>query len=184
MIKQWVFESGIDSFIEAAYLGVPVTTRGLEGFVNVNPSSFRYLMGKVAVINNPDYPIENIRWMLENDIKVISRISNPLVECDPYILRIEFKVMWNGDVIHYVPGSTYSDILNVLKINSEVEPVNTDQPMRVFLPKIEGIPENILLDTLGNLTGLGWAMHQVGINVRRDLPYQDLDLYKTKKILL
>ena len=64
-----------------------------------------------------------------------------------------------------------------------MEPVNTGIPMRMFLPKIYGIPKNYLLDNSGNLTILGWAMHQVGINVGNQFIYQDLDLYKTGKIL-
>ena len=80
-------------------------------------------------------------------------------------------------------GLSFTEVLDFIKKNCEVEPVGTELPMRVFLPKVYGIPKEYLLDSSGNMTILGWAMHQVGINVGNQFIYQDLDLYKTGKIL-
>jgi hypothetical protein len=183
MIKQWVSESGIDSFLEAAYLGIPVSARGEERFIYVNPTAYHYLYGNVVIISNPDYPKKNIDWLIENGIKVIFRNVNEYSKPNPYILRIEFGVMWNGDVLSCPKNLSFTEVLNFLKMNCEVEPVDTGLPMKVFLPKIYDIPKEYLLDSSGNLTILGWSMHQVGINVGNQFVYQDLDLYKTKKIL-
>jgi hypothetical protein len=183
MIKQWVSENGIDSFLEATYLGVPVSARGEERFIYVNPSAYHYLHGKVVIISSPDYPEERIKWLLDEGIKVIFRNVNSFSEPDPYILRIEFGVMWNGDTLRCPEKLSFSEVLDFLKKSCEVEPVGTGNPMRMFLPKIYGIPEDYLLDSDGNLTILGWAMHQVGINMGNQFAYQDLDLYKTGKIL-
>lgn len=183
MIKQWVSENGIDSFLEATYLEVPVSARGEERFIYVNPSAYHYLHGKVVIISNPDYPKERIEWLIKEGIKVIFRNVNEFSEPDPYILRIEFGVMWNGDVLKCPEGLSFTEVLDFIKKNCEVEPVGTELPMRVFLPKVYGIPKEYLLDSSGNMTILGWAMHQVGINVGNQFIYQDLDLYKTGKIL-
>lgn len=183
MIKQWISENGIDSFLEATYLGIPVSARGDERFIYVNPSAYHYLHGNIVIISNPEYPKENIEWLLKEGIRVIFRNANEFSEPDPYILRIEFGVMWNGDVLECPEGLSFTEILEFLKKSCEVEPVDTGIPMRVFLPKIYGIPKDYLLDSSGNLTILGWSMHQVGINVSKSLKYQDLDLYKTGKIL-
>ena len=185
MIKQWVSEGFIDSYIEAAYLGVPVTSRGSERFIYVNPRDYRYLIGKVAVISSPDYPPENIKWMIQNGVTVIGRILIPGAPEDftvkPYIMRVEFRVMWNGDEMNY---SSKMDLPAMLRRCSEVENIDTGNPMKVFIPKIYGIPKEYLSDSEGNLTYIGWAMHQVGINVNPDSQYLDLDLLKTKKVLL
>lgn len=183
MIKQWVSENGIDSFLEAAYLGIPVSARGEERFIYVNPTAYHYLHGNVVIISNPDYPKERIEWLLKEEIKVIFRNVNEFSKPDPYILRIEFGVMWNGDILKCPEGLSFSEVLEFLKKCCEVDPVDTGIPMRVFLPKIYEIPKNYLLDSDGNLTILGWAMHQVGINMGSQFPYQDLDLYKTGKML-
>lgn len=183
MIKQWVSENGIDSFLEATYLGVPVSARGEERFIYVNPSAYHYLHGNVVIITNPDYPKETIKWLLKEGIKVIFRNTNEFSDPDPYILRIEFGIMWNGDILSCPKGASFTEVLNFLKKNCEVEPVNTGLPMKMFVPKIYEIPKEYLLDTSGNLTILGWAMHQVGINMGNQFVYQDLDLYKTGKIL-
>ena len=183
MIKQWVSENGIDSFLEATYLEVPVSARGEERFIYVNPSAYHYLHGKVVIISNPDYPKERIEWLIKEGIKVIFRNVNEFSEPDPYILRIEFGFMWNGDVLKCPEGLSFTEVLDFIKKNCEVEPVGTELPMRVFLPKVHGIPKEYLLDSSGNMTILGWAMHQVGINVGNQFIYQDLDLYKTGKIL-
>lgn len=189
MVNQWVSSNGrIDSFIEAAYLNSPVVTKGPERFIYVNPDHYRYLVGNIVVISDPTFNLDIIRWMLDNGIKVISRINFPEISdliIEPYIPRIEFKVMWNGDVID-VSGKDlrYEDIIDTLTQSSEVEDTDTGEPMKVFLPKIKGIRNDFLFDSEKNLTGLGWGMYQVGINVRKDLKYQDLDLYKTKKVML
>lgn len=184
MIKQWVNKGDLDSFIEATYLGVPVASKGIERHVYVNPQNFRYLFGKVVIINDPTYSQENINWMVHNGIKVISRLSSfSLCEVEPYLMRIEFKVMWNGDILKYSKGQKYSDLFDLMKTSGEIEAADTGKPMKVFLPKIIDIPNEMLFDEGKNLTCLGWAMHQVGINVRSDILYQDLDVLKTKKVI-
>jgi hypothetical protein len=184
MIKQWVNKGDLDSFIEATYLGVPVASKGIERYIYVNPMSFRYLFGKVVIINDPTYPQENIDWMARNGIKIISRLST-FSSCDiePYLMRIEFKTMWNGDVLKYSEGQKYSDLFELMKTSGEIEATDTGKPMKIFLPKILNIPDEMLFDEEKNLTCLGWAMHQVGVNVRSDIIYQDLDVLKTKKVI-
>ena len=43
--------------------------------------------------------------------------------------------------------------------------------------------EIIVMDSEGNLTSIGWAMQQVGLNIRTDTIFKDLDILKTKKTL-
>ena len=47
-----------------------------------------------------------------------------------------------------------------------------------------GVDRTELIDTKGNLTTLGWLLQQVGINVDQETKYKDLDLIKTKKLLI
>lgn len=52
----------------------------------------------------------------------------------------------------------------------------------LYFPKLLNLPESVLMDSLGNLTSLGWAEHQVGINLGKS--YLDMDLLKTNKVIL
>ena len=53
---------------------------------------------------------------------------------------------------------------------------------KLYFPKIYEITsENRVMDDYGNLSCLGWVLHQVGMNLDKNTRFFDLDVIKTKK---
>ena len=178
---------GIESWIEAVYLGEPVTDRTGKSDIQVNPKVPKYVVGKTIIINRPDYSSLDLDILKENRNNIISRVRLPImtgINFQPYIMRVDFKIIWNGDVINCPTDlSDNEDALGEWLMES-IGMTSTDRPAEISFPKILGCKKNILQDLSGNLTALGWALHQVGVNIKEDTKFIDLDLLKTKKILL
>ena len=166
------------SIIESIYLGEKLSDRLGNSKILVCPGNTKYIVGKTVVINHQGYPKECIETLLTNGCKIISRVDLgiPGVDFQPYILRPDFKVMWNGislDVSGYTKVDDILDFLEDKIIYLESE---------LYFPKLLGLCDSLIKDDSGNLTALGWLMHQVGLNTV-DSCFCDLDLIKTKKLL-
>lgn len=179
-----IFKDSIEAFIESVYLQEPLISEIGKSNILVNPRPDRleldYTMGKTVVLNDQYTEPGVIKKLLENGNRVISRteyyaeISG--VEIRPYIIRVDFDVMWNGDTQENLSG-TGRDIIK------EIGALPDDGgPYRLFFPKIKGLEESLLHDRVGNLTALGWIQHQVGENSIFQKEFMDLDLLKLKKI--
>lgn len=167
------FNNKVTDLVEAVYLGEGLTEKiGDPGCsIYVNPDNIKYLVGKVVIINVPNYDQGKIKILMDNGCKVISRIEYPGVVCEPYILRVNPMIMWNGLVL----GS--------IKEAEEYCGVFLSGQVKLCFPKVRFYQVSEVLDRAGNLTAYGWALQQVGINIKSDTRYSDMDLIKTCKVL-
>lgn len=176
----------IESYLEAIYLEERLTERTALADIEVNPQgSVNYIMGKTVIINCNDYSKDRVEILVKGcNNKVYSRvIGYEGVKHYPYIMRPNFDIMWNGEVLYCPPdiSENKDKILGWIEEGRyDKNRVATDYPQIQF-PKVYGISPSILYDKDGNLTILGWALHQVGVNL---VPvFKDMDLLKTKKII-
>lgn len=182
-----VNNEGIESWLEAVYLGEPVTDKTGKSDIQVNPKTPKYVVGKVVIINRPDYPTEDLDILKENRNTIISRVRLPIMTgilFQPYIMRVDFRIIWNGDTITCPPDLAQDREALGAWLMESIGVTSTDTPAEISFPKILGCKRCLLTDQSGNLTALGWGLHQVGVNVKEDTRFLDLDLLKTKKILL
>lgn len=178
-----VFNDGVESYIESIYLEEPVNSKMGACNIFVNPMEVSYIINKTIIINRLDYPLENIYKMLERRNHIISRVQLSdkslvgRVHFEPYIMRVNYSLCWNGDVLSF-PGV---DIVKWLE-EGQLDMMPDTDKVSMFFPKLEGLSKCVVMDSLGNLTSIGWALHQVGINLGKT--YLDMDLLKTNKVIL
>jgi hypothetical protein len=178
-----IYFEGINSIIEGIYLGEIVSNKIASCNIFVNPINVSYLIGKTVVINDANYDIDKVDTLIRNNCAVIARIELPglskdllhQIEFSPYIMRIDFDIMWNGKVVE-----TLHEGISELIDNDLVEYVIEDH--KLYFPKIYNLQEDIMKDKSNNLTGIGWALHQVGVNMLTDTEIKDLDILKSKKV--
>ena len=170
------------SIIEGIYLSEKFSERLSNSEVIVCPNNIKYIIGKTVIINKSNYTIDLVLGLLNNNCKIISRvfINHPEVDFQPYIIRPDFGVMWNGMIIDV----SDLDIGEITKTLENRIIFNLEDDSVLYFPKLVGLKKNLLFDEKFNITGLGWLMHQVGINIKDDIEFLDLDLLKTKKLLV
>lgn len=170
-----VYFSGLDSVVECVYIGETLSTNFSESEIFVNPETITYMAGKVVIISNPEYDLDKIETLRMNGNIIISRVSIGNLKPSPYILRLDMGIIWNGRTIDWPGDGDISESVD-LDFISESSCV----PLIRF-PKILKVPHYKLSDSTGNLTYLGWALQQVGQNIKESV-FSDLDLFKTGKI--
>ena len=171
-----IFLDGLNSIIESIYLNENISNKPGNSTIFINPLNVKYLVGKIIIINIVNYPSEKIDILLSNNCKIISRvfIENPQIEISPYILKLDFNIMWNGRILNI-----FESLNKILEDDDCSFDVNSGV---LYFPKISYIPEEAV-DEQGNLSSLGWVLQQVGINVKENTPFKNLDILKTKKIV-
>ena len=70
----YIFGSDLGSLVESIYLGIPYTDSQKNFNIIVNPLRITYLIGKTIIINRFDYPKGNIKTLITNKNKIISRV--------------------------------------------------------------------------------------------------------------
>ena len=174
------FNDKASHLVEAVYLGENVSDRAGDGCTRfVNPPNVKYIVGKTVIISSPNYPAEKINELLDNNCKVLERYCNVGQNLSRYILRICPELHWNGDELDGSSCVTEDDIETLLLDNYYASIKNK---VHLYFPKIYGVHDELLRDSLGGLSWLGWALFQVGINTDPTSPIKDLDLLKTRKI--
>lgn len=171
-----IYLEGLESIIESVYLNDHLSEKTGECKVFVNPDNIKYLTSRTIILTgNKPYPQEKIEQLFSNGCKIISRtfIDDPRIEVQPYILRICFKVMWNGKTVTDCP-----DITDLLDSEDIVYRSGYLYFPRIYDPRVK------CKDEYGNLSCFGWALQQVGINIKEDTPFVDLDIIKTGKVVL
>lgn len=175
-----IYFNGIESVIECTYLGEELCLVESGSNIIVNPLKLKYLTGKTIIINSTTYPEDNLKCLIDNECKIISRVflqTNLPIIYSPYILRIDYNIMWNGDYIDKLPDLTKYSVLESGDICRLKLP-----DYKLFFPKVKKYSMEECIDSKGNLTAIGWAYQQVGINITNNI--KDLDVLKTGKILL
>lgn len=173
-----IYFEGLESIIECLYLEDNISSRPSSCDIFINPENITYMMGRTVIINSCEYPIENIKTLVSNGCRIISRVycDVPGVEVRPYILKLNDRINWNGEILR-----KFSDFSEVL----EEDHCRFDMKnYKLYFPKILGItPENKPMDDFGNLSCLGWVLQQVGVNIKEDTPFTNMDLIKTQKLI-
>ena len=177
-----IYLSGLDSIIESIYLSDLISTQIGKAQIFVNPNQrLKYLTNKTIIITNNDYSVDYINQLVDGGNKVISRVyfNTDKVEIQPYIIRINDKIRFNGREIAEDSIEKIDDIL--LKGYGEYD----EKEKRLYFPKIKIMDKETepYMDQYNNLTGLGWALHQVGVNMKEG-PLVNLDLLKLKKVII
>ena len=170
--------------LESIYLEEELSPRMSDSNIFINPDNPTYIIRKTVIINVLDYPEEKIDILKKNKCNIISRVStcSSDVVVSPYILRACFDINWNGK------ECIVSDVnLSNLFRNSieEIEWSVEFPDYKLYFPKIYCSSDewvNNLADKSNNLTCVGWVLHQVGVNIKKDTSLLNLDLIKTKKI--
>lgn len=164
-----IYFSGLDSIIESLYLDEKISDKIGGCDIIVNPEVETYLVRKTIILNSTSYDTSKIERLLKNKCTVISRTSDfeiSGVKVYPYLPRPNFHIQWNGDFYDISKGDiecSFDGARNIL-----------------FFPKLEGPKEEFISDS-GELSYLGWAMYQVGQDLKNS-QFPDLDILKTKKM--
>ena len=182
------FDTDFSSIIESIYLNERISSSLSRSNVIVNPIRLDYLFGKTIVINDPDYNWSNATILSQQRCKIISRldVSFPNVDVNPYIIRINTNIMWNGEELDLSDKNmSMSDIFNYLVSDDENDYSGprfryNENKCCLYFPKLKIKGSESIKDLSGNLTALGWALHQVGVN--QVDKFINMDLLKTKKI--
>lgn len=173
------------SIIESIYLEERFSDRLSNSSILVCPENIKYVIGKTVIINNTEYPMEYIPGLLDNGCTIISRIDltdqDSRIKFHPYIIRPDFGIMWNGMTLEISGLTKASEITKELEDKIILD--TSGRSYKLYFPKINKLPSDLLYDSKSNLTALGWLMHQVGINTC-DSKFNNLDLLKTKKLLV
>jgi len=171
-----IFLNGIESIIESTYLNETISTKIGSCNIFVNPKNIKFLARKTVIINIVDYPEEYIQQLLNNECKIISRVKYDIkgINFEPYILKINSNIFWNGDIIEQ--PEEINDILE-----DDLCSYDMDRNILRF-PKL--IDTKDIKDNENNLSCIGWTLQQVGINIVLDTPFINLDIIKTGKIVL
>lgn len=168
---------GLESIIECLYLEETINNRTANCNIFVNPESITYLMGRTVIINTCEYSKEDISTLVGNGCKVISRVyyDVPGINVCPYILKLNERIVWNGRVL-----DKFMDLGEILE--EGYCDFDLDN-YRLYFPKlIEFTDDTKVQDDYGNLSCLGWVLQQVGVNIKTNTPFVDLDVIKTRKV--
>jgi len=170
-----IFLNNLEAVIESIYLEDTLSGKIGECNVFVNPESIKYITSKTVIISIPGYDEDKIKTLISNGCKIVSRVfyDNPDIEVQPYILRLNNNIMWNGKTIYSYGGSR-----NL--IDSGLAEYSGDS---LYFPKIYD-PSAETMDAFGNLTSIGWALQQVGVNIKTNTCFTNLDIIKTGKVVL
>lgn len=175
----------LGSIIESMYLSDKIDNQSKKCNIFINPDST--FLRSVVVINRTDYPVDKIKTLVRNGCKVISRISNfkdiEGVIFEPYILKINLGIMWNGKIVEYddLDSKCPADLEKELLKYDNYCSVGSPGDYKLYFPKIYNLPTDFILDSENNLSGLGWALQQVGVNLCNSTKFVDLDIIKTGK---
>ena len=174
-----IYFSGLDSIIESIYLNDEIDNKIGSCEVFINPDNVKYIIGKTVIINLCDYPNDKINILNSNGCHIISRVYNSRddIEVQPYILRLNFSIMWNGRFIDTC--DSLDSLLDKDKCTYDLE------NKILYFPKIKNIKQSLKVeDEYKNLTVFGWALQQVGVNLKNSTVFENLDIIKTKKTIL
>ena len=173
-----IYFSGLDSIIESIYLSDSLDNRVGSCEVFINPDNVKYIIGKTVIISICDYPDSKLDILSKNGCHIISRVYSPRedVEVQPYILRLNFSVMWNGRTLE-----SCDSIDSLLDKDNCTYDLDTNV---LYFPKIDKLSDSLKAkDEYENLTVVGWVLQQVGINIKPTTVFNNLDIIKTGKVV-
>ena len=179
-----ILGNSLEAIVEACYLGESLTKKTGRANILVNPKDYLdYIIGRTIIINSDVIPIDTIKTLQENKNKIICRVKREDFPYYPYVLRVNFNVRWNGQILE-CPKTNIPEISSWIWGSEDFElEFDTGEKPVMYFPKIKGIPRELLIDECGNLNFLGWVLQQVGVNVTLETKFHDMDVIKTKKLV-
>ena len=171
----YIFGSDLGSLVESVYLEIPYTDNQRNFNIVVNPLRITYLIGKVVIINKFSYPKENLKILLENRNKIISRVwlGDKYMEgiiFDPYLPRVNLGIAWNGETLDTLGEE------NIEMNNPIYYSIDSDT---LFFPKVKHYRDR--QGEKGEYNFIGYLLYQTGLNLYKNSEFKYLDIIKCKK---
>ena len=95
-----ILGNSLEAIVEACYLGESLTKKTGRANILVNPKDYLdYIIGRTIIINSDIIPIDTIKTLQENKNKIICRVKREDFPYYPYVLRVNFNVRWNGQIL-------------------------------------------------------------------------------------
>lgn len=165
--------TGLDSVIESLYLNEDLTDLNRVKNMLVNPIDVTYLSGRTVIINHKFYPLNKIKKLVDNKNKVYSRINFNIngVIFNPYILRINDRIIPSGEIINISSENLYDKVDHTYKGGILYYPT----PKYVYDYSLNG-----------DLTVLGYLMYQIGYDLKEidDSVQKNLNIIKLRNGLI
>lgn len=174
-IHKIYYENNLSSIIESAFLDSDLSEKVANCDIFVDPEVVDYISTKLVIITDSDYSRDKLKKLINHHCEIIARVDSDWpkeVKVVPYNFRVNMGIVWNGSTLKHL-----EDLDEVLE-----EGVGIGERGVVFFPKIEDSPNLKTMDSKGNPTPLGWALHQVGQN-QKSGEIGDLDVIKTLKMV-
>lgn len=183
----------LDSIIEGIYLGLDfnlnLPANGYCVIPNKKERSGVYHNNKKIIITRHNCCSKNVLDFIadpENHNLIFSRVVGfseiyPNIKFVPYILVPNFNIIWNG--LEITEEEFLKEVEEFVCIYNWGHIRFYEDKNILSLPKIINPSKELVMDKEGNLTSIGWAMQQIGLNIKTDTIFKDLDILKTKKTL-
>ena len=171
----YIFGSDLGSLVESIYLGIPYTDSQKNFNIIVNPLRITYLIGKTVIINRFDYPKGNIKTLITNKNKIISRVwlgdvYMKGVIFDPYLPRLNMNIVWNGETLETLGEE------NIETNNPIYYSMDSDT---LFFPKVKNYRDSP--GEKGEYNFIGYLLYQTGLNLYKNSEFKNLDIVKCRK---
>lgn len=171
----YIFGSDLGSLVESIYLGIPYTDSQKNFNIIVNPLRITYLIGKTVIINRFDYPKGNIKTLITNKNKIISRVwlgdsHMKGVIFDPYLPRLNMNIAWNGETLETL-GEENIEMNNPIYYSMDSD--------TLFFPKVKNYRDSP--GEKGEYNFIGYLLYQTGLNLYKNSEFKNLDIVKCRK---
>lgn len=172
----------ISRLIELVYLQDRFSDSIAKSNILINPDKADYIYGKLIIFNLQERINHDlVSTLLSHGCKIISRIpvnGEPDINYQPYILRVDKNVMWNGEILDRTEydNDTHENILGILG-KTEKYKLDLVHGQNIFYsPKIL-INKN---EDHNYIDVLDWLLIQTGLGEKE---YSDFDLVKSGKFI-
>ena len=171
----YIFGSDLGSLVESIYLGIPYTDSQKKFNIIVNPLRITYLIGKTVIINRFDYPKGNIKTLITNKNKIISRVwlgdvYMKEVIFDPYLPGLNMNIAWNGETLETL-GEENIEMNNPIYYSMDSD--------TLFFPKVKNYRDSP--GEKGEYNFIGYLLYQTGLNLYKNSEFKNLDIVKCRK---
>ena len=172
----------ISRLIELVYLQDRFSDSIAKSNILINPDKADYIYGKLIIFNLQERINHNlVSTLLSHGCKIISRIpvnGEPDINYQPYILRVDKNVMWNGEILDRTEydNDTHENILGILG-KTEKYKLDLVHGQNIFYSSKILINKN---EDHNYIDVLDWLLIQTGLGEKE---YSDFDLVKSGKFI-
>lgn len=172
----------ISRLIELVYLQDRFSDSIAKSNILINPDKADYIYGKLIIFNLQERINHDlVSTLLSHGCKIISRIpvnGEPDINYQPYILRVDKNVMWNGEILDRTEydNDTHENILGILG-KTEKYKLDLVHGQNIFYSSKILINKN---EDHNYIDVLDWLLIQTGLGEKE---YSDFDLVKSGKFI-